>query len=191
MSFQDLERDELYRTAIEDFAVEVHHRAGKDTIIAALEKDGVTWDLYTKANPAAAGIAEDEEEALTETFEEPEDAPVDSAGADELFVADATSSSRHRNHSNVVTSDDVTGKTEQRVRTKKEEINVAANDVWLVHMDRENPYFEFRGESKLHKFTQENPFAVMSAADANAITSTEEGFSIATPAQAQAFYERA
>lgn len=185
MSFQDLERDELYRTAIEDFAVEVHHRAGKDTIIAALEKDGVTWDLYAKANPAAAGLGEPE---ATETFEEE---PVDSAGAEDLFVSEPTSTERHANNPNVVTSAAVTGKAAPVVRTKKEEINVAANDVWLVHMDRENPYFEFRGESKLHKFTQENPFAVMSAADANAITSTEEGFSIATPAQAQAFYERA
>lgn len=163
MSFQDLERDELYRTALEDFAVQVHHAAGKDKIIEALNTDGVTWEMYTSKNPGAAGI------------EEPE--PV---VAERTTVADG-----------VITSDVVTGKVAEPVlRTKKEEINVAANDIWLVHMDRENPYFEFRGESKLHKFTQENPFAVMSASDANLITSSEEGFSIATPAQAAAFYEK-
>lgn len=180
MSFQDLDRDVLYRAALEDFAVEVHHAAGKEKIIAALEKDGVTWEMFVTAHPEFAGVDDPEEE--TEKFV-PYNDPDDDF---EPHIEDETTTVAN----GPITSDVVLGKPAPVIRTKREEINVAANEPWLVHMDRENPYFEFRGERKLHKFTQANPFAVMSAADANAITSSEEGFSIATPAQAQAFYEK-
>ena len=157
MSFRDLERDELYRTAIEDFAVEVHHNAGAEKIIDALESDGVTWEMYVALHPEADDVTEDEGQVV----ETP--SSVISLGQPDP------------------------AKSEVRVRTRTKEVSSQVNDNWLVFMERENPSFQFKGD-KTYKFTQENPFQVMSANDANRITAEEEGFAIATPAQAQAFY---
>lgn len=46
VSFNDLTVDELLRTAVEDFAVDVKKGDSKKTIIAALVEDGVEWSQY-------------------------------------------------------------------------------------------------------------------------------------------------
>jgi hypothetical protein len=144
MSFESLTPDELYRTAIEDFAVEVNKDDKPEVIMAALVESGVTWKMYEKMHKKAAP--------------------------------------------NVVTSASVTGKdlTENTVvRTKASEVDLGTDDSYLVKMERDNPYFEYKG----YKFTQEHPFAIMSAADTNALLRKEDGFSIARPDEAQAYYE--
>lgn len=73
-----------------------------------------------------------------------------------------------------------------KVRTKSEEVNTATTDMYLIKMNRENPYFEFRG----YKFTQDHPYVVMPAADADKILRNEDGFAIATPSEANEYYNR-
>lgn len=61
---------------------------------------------------------------------------------------------------------------------------LAVEDKYLIKMTRANPYFEF-GK---YKFTQEHPYAIMPANDAQAILETEEGFRQAFPAELQEYY---
>lgn len=44
--FADLDVAELRRTAVEDFACDITATANKNTVLAALAEDGVTWEKY-------------------------------------------------------------------------------------------------------------------------------------------------
>jgi hypothetical protein len=68
MAFKDLDEKELYRTAVEDFAVDVKPDDKKEVLIAALKEDGVTWALYKKANPdVSVGDDDDDEDAVVKS----------------------------------------------------------------------------------------------------------------------------
>jgi len=54
----------------------------------------------------------------------------------------------------------------------------------LLKMDRQNPSFETHGIT----FTKANPFALLDANTAQEIIDLYDGFRVATPAEAQAFY---
>jgi len=45
-SFNDLDLEELRRTAVEDFAVDIKATDNKKTVLAALVEDGVKWEQY-------------------------------------------------------------------------------------------------------------------------------------------------
>lgn len=64
------------------------------------------------------------------------------------------------------------------------EVPVLTQDKYLIKMVRENPYFEF----KHYKFTQEKPYAIMSAADAQEILQTERDFRQAFPDELKEYY---
>lgn len=66
----------------------------------------------------------------------------------------------------------------------KEETPLSSRDVWLIKMTRANPLFEIRGQ----RFTQENPFALMSPEDAEYVLTKEDGFRQATPGELQEYY---
>lgn len=66
----------------------------------------------------------------------------------------------------------------------KEETPLSAREEWLIKMTRANPLFEVRG----HRFTQENPFALMNPVDAEYVLTKEEGFRQATPGELQEYY---
>lgn len=94
---------------------------------------------------------------------------------------------------NVLTTDvldEIYGEGEEEVPvveelvTAPENADLAPKQKYLIKMTRKNPYFEF----KHHKFTQERPYAIMSASDAQEILSTEEGFRQAFPAELEEFY---
>lgn len=55
---------------------------------------------------------------------------------------------------------------------------------YLLKMDRENVRFDIRG----HKFTQEHPYALVSADDADHILTKEKGFRMAYPSELEEFY---
>lgn len=57
-------------------------------------------------------------------------------------------------------------------------------DAVLVRMERAN----FRYDTMGYTFTREHPFVAMSEEDAQAIFDKEEGFRLATPREAQDFY---
>lgn len=54
----------------------------------------------------------------------------------------------------------------------------------LLKMERENGTYEVRG----YRFTREHPFAIVTEEDANFICSNIDGFKIALPAEAKAYY---
>lgn len=128
-------------------------------IRASLLENGVTWEMYQ------AAFAPKQEP-------EPEPAPEPQTP-------------------NVIKSSDITPAKEVNTVTETTEVVTAeavpqlqAQKNYLVKMTRENPYFEF-GK---YKFTQENPYAIMTAEDAQRILSSEEGFRQAFPAELQEFY---
>ena len=66
----------------------------------------------------------------------------------------------------------------------REELPLFGKEEWLVKMVRANPLYEVRG----HRFTQENPFALVNPADAEYLLTREEGFRQATPSELQEYY---
>lgn len=55
---------------------------------------------------------------------------------------------------------------------------------YLIKMERENPYFEWRS----YKFTAEKPFAIMTSEDAQDILTSEENFRQAYPDELSEYY---
>lgn len=66
----------------------------------------------------------------------------------------------------------------------KEEVPLFSREEWLIKMVRANPLYEVRG----HRFTQDNPFALVSPADAEYLLTKETGFRQATPSELQQYY---
>jgi hypothetical protein len=150
-SFNDLDQSELYRAAIEDFAVEVNEGDSAEVIRAALFESGVTWEKYVEGHPELAPVV-------------------------------AKKADRHtKKPAGVISTTTLTDAPV--VRTAEAPVQ-EPTALYLVKMNRENPYFEF-GK---YKFTSKKPFAVMDAESTNAILTEEVGFSIATPAEAQEYY---
>lgn len=85
---------------------------------------------------------------------------------------------------NVVTADTLEADAPVEIVTKEEHPKLATTEKYLIKMVRQNPLFEVRG----HKFTQTHPYVLMSAEDAQAILSEEEGFRQAFPQELQEFY---
>jgi hypothetical protein len=142
---------------VEDFAVDVKPQDSKKVLLAAAAEDGVTWEMYKKAYPDT----EVEEEVIN-------------VEATPVVVPDPSGAVAEEVPAAPV------------IRTRTEEVNTTSQDMYLIKMERENPYYEFRG----YKFTTEHPFAVMPAADADKILKNESGFSIATPSEANEYYNR-
>lgn len=70
--------------------------------------------------------------------------------------------------------------------TQEPTVRLSPQEKYLVKMTRDNLYFEFEDK----KFTQEKPYAIMSAEQAQRILQTEEGFRQAYPAELQEFYDK-
>jgi len=164
--FQDLEKEELIRSAIEDFAIELSddEKKGKKTILAAFAESNIVWDDYVKQHPEVAPepapvtvtsnapshgkVGEDTVEGfITPVVEEVEDVPVG-----EIIVAKPQVAGPH--------------------------------DQYLLKMTRENPVFQTRG----YEFTEEHPYCLVSASDAEWILENEDGFRQAYPQELAEFY---
>ena len=128
MSFDTLKINELKKVA-ESFGIDMPEKATKQSIILALQEEGITYDMYSKFNDA-----------------------------DKLEI-----------------------KIDEKP-IKKSKID-KSNSV-LVRMDRNNPSYDTHG----YTFTQQHPFIAMSEADAQDIFDSEIGFRLATPREAQEFY---
>jgi hypothetical protein len=61
----------------------------------------------------------------------------------------------------------------------------AKNAMELLKMERQNPTFYIAG----YKFTKEHPFVLVTAEEALWIMANAQGFRIATPEEAEAFYK--
>lgn len=131
----------------------------KEEIKAELAEMGVTWTMYAKAFKLDG--YEDTPDDDT-TFEMPEPTDVED-------WPDAPEGGENVN--NLVTAAPVP--------------QLQPAEKYLIKFIGENPYFEFRR----YKFTQENPYGVMPAADAqDALTREPEKFRQAFPAELQEFY---
>lgn len=85
----------------------------------------------------------------------------------------------------VITEDTVVAEAQEPVKiVTKEPINVATQDKYLVKMVRDNPLFETYG----YRFTQEHPYALVSAHVAEHLLTKEDGFRQATPMELQEYY---
>lgn len=97
---------------------------------------------------------------------------------------------------NVITSPNVPGESTQTPKPKPVEPQPEGNiitaqapvakpeDKFLIKMTRENVQYNTRG----YKFTQEHPYALVAAKDAEYILSQEEGFRQAFPSELAEFY---
>lgn len=148
-SFKDLKPTELYRSAIEDFALPVDEedKNKKTVLLAAFVEGGVTWEDYVAQHPEVAPV---EDESPT----------------------------------NVVTTQSVAPAVEEPVRIITAETpQYNSGDKLLVKMERKNPLYEIMG----YRFTQDNPYALVSPQAAEAIL-REDGFRQAFPSELQEFY---
>lgn len=162
MSFtsRKLDIEELRRAAEEDFAVELsdEEKTSKKLIAAALLESGVTFEQYLEMNP-------NQREKFPE-YAKPEK-PKEPVSSE-----------------NVVTSEDVvSGNEPVEIVTKEARPVLSNNQQWLVKMERKNPLFEIAG----HRFTQDHPYVLMNAEDAD-IVLREEGFRQAYPTEVQEYY---
>lgn len=170
MSFKDLKVAELRRAAIEDFAVEIDEKANADEIRATFVEMGITWDAYLDQHPELKPVVEEPVAVVPAPQFDPNERVREPArpGA-------------------VVTSGDVTGGNTEPVPTiirVKEAPVLSPNEQYLVKMTRPNTLFETRG----HRFTAENPYALVNAEDFEYILEKEDGFRQAYPSELNEFY---
>jgi hypothetical protein len=167
--FKDLDAAELYRSAIEDFAIPVEEsdKKSKKVLLAAIAEGGVSWADYVKQHPDVA----------PDPVEEP------------VAVVPPRAQEKAR-VGGVVTSEDVTGVDVAPSLTVEPEIVVAQpiaqkpDQKWLIKMVRDNAIFEVKG----YRFTQEHPYALVSAGMADFLLTQEDGFRQATPSELREFY---
>lgn len=131
MSFTELKLADLKKVS-DSFGVDISNIKTKQEVIARLEEEGITYQMYSKFN-----------DSKKEEIEIPE------------------------------------------IEKKKREKIMKTQDAVLVKMDRSNHSFSTLGYS----FSQEHPFVAMPESDAQAIFDVEEGFRIATPREAQEYYQ--
>jgi len=157
--FEDFKVGELRTIAEDEFAVEVGEKATKAEILAAMLESGVTFDQYLDLHPKLRAVAE-EKPQVVEAEETADPGVVTSAQMQEKPV-------------------------EEEVRiVVKEETPLHTREEWLIKMDRANPLYEVRG----HRFTQENPYALVSPVDAEYLLTQLDGFRQATPNELQEYY---
>lgn len=114
--FSDLTPTELYRSAIEDFAlpVEVEDKNKKKVLLAAFVEGGVSWSDYVAQHPEVA----------------PDPEPVVESPAPGVITS----------------SDLKAKPIEEDVVIRvKEEIPLASNEKYLIKMTRDNPQFNVKG----------------------------------------------
>jgi len=165
-SFSDLNKSELIRSALEDFAIDLSEdeSATKATVLAAFAESNIVWEDYVSQHPEVA----------------PEPAPVaitsnapshGTVGEDtvEGFLTPV-----------VEVEDDAPG----QIVVAQPAVVAAPNDQYLLKMTRENPLFQTRG----YEFTEEHPYALVTPADAQWILEHEDGFRQAYPQELAEFY---
>lgn len=162
MSFKDLDRDELYRSAIEDFAVEVGKEDTKKVILAALVEAGVEWADYVAQHPEVEPAPETPVEVVT------------SKAVTEPVESGLGNAQPYREEDDAPVVIDRKGVANMAQEGNK----------YLVKMNRENPLFEVRG----YRFTKDHPYVLMPAEDAQWVIDNEDGFALAGPQELQEYY---
>ena len=184
ISLADLDPAELYRSALEDFALPVDKDDNKESLLAAFFEGGVTFNDYAGQHP----------EVLPPT-------PVVAAPVDTVQPVAATPAERtpEPTRPGVITLDGghassltvepqavpVVPEQAAPVVRVAEAPKYSPQDKLLVKMhQRDNPSFGFRQ----YTFTQQNPYVLMNPADGEDLISTEPGFRMALPSELREFY---
>ena len=178
-SFEDLKPTELYRSAIEDFAlpVEVEDKNKKKVLLAAFLEGGVTWKDYVDQHPEVAPSEEEVQEAALK----------DSLASGQVITSNAPS---HNTVDSAPGAVEPENKWDEEKEETVEEVIVAkpldtnTTQKYLIKMVRDNPLYETRG----YRFTKEHPYNLVSAEDAEYMLTKEDGFRQATPSELQEFY---
>lgn len=169
-SFDDLDAKELYRSAIEDFAVEVDEadKGKKKVLQAALLEANITWEDYLDQHPE---FKPTEPEKAVSVVSQVDPVP--------------TERTPDRNRGAVVTAKDMTDAPvrEEVVIITQQELPVNRVEKHLIKMTRPNLLFQIEG----HTFTKDNPYQLVDPATANKIL-REDGFVLARPDEVQEFY---
>lgn len=168
--FEDLKPTELYRSAIEDFAVPVEEadKNKKKVLLAALVESGVTWADYLAQHPE---VAPTQEEVAAERVKEKARAGATITSAD---VAGDVSGSLSVEP---VVEEEVVIRTAEKPKPQ-------VREKFLIKMVRDNPVFEVRGV----RFTQSHPYALVPEGMADYLLTREDGFRMATPGELREFY---
>lgn len=162
--FEDLDEKELFRSALEDFALPVEKKDSKKVLLAAFVEGGVSWDDYVSQHPEVAP----EPVVETNRTPEPNRGGVTTLGND---------------NSDALSVEPVAAVAEPVVRVA-ETPTYSPEDKLLVKMERENPLFGFRQ----YTFSHKNPYALMTPADAEYLIQNEDGFRMALPSELREFY---
>lgn len=157
--FKDLTIPEL-RGVAAMFAVEVGKLTRKSDILAEIEKDGVTWDMYV-STLAPDPVEEDEVVYVEDEVPVAEPIVLDPAEVDPSLSPVVESESTPPAPVAVVEAADV-----------------------LIRMTRPNFSYQIRG----YKFTREHPFALVAEDDADYLIERDGGFRTATPREAREYY---
>lgn len=168
--FEDLDKKELYRSAIEDFAVDVNKDDSKKVLLAALTEANLKWADYVAQHPEVKP-------------EEPVVSPPVNV-VEEVPVTPTERTPEPPRAGAVVGTDALAGNVEPEVVIiTKKELPVNQVERYLIKMERENPLYEIHG----YRFTQENPYNLVTPEDANKILK-EDGFVLARPEEVDEFY---
>lgn len=166
---KDLSPEELYRSAIEDFALVVSPEESgiKDVLLAAFEEGGVDWPQYLEMHPELKPEKENRGGVITSPNQaDPSTLTVESAPvapeAPRPAVAEVVEPVVH----------------------VAQTPTFNPQDKFLVKMERDNPTYEIRG----YRFTREKPYHLVNAADAGTIL-REDGFRQAYPDELEEFYK--
>lgn len=165
-SFEDLDEKELFRTAVEDFAVDVSKDDKKKVLLAALVEANITWSDYVEQHPEFKPKAPEK--------------PVTVVEDTEAVVTDRTP---ERNRGGVITAAQMNEPKEEVVIITQQELPVNRVEKHLIKMTRPNPLFEIHG----HRFTKDNPYALVDPETANKILRVD-GFVLARPDEVAEFY---
>lgn len=163
-TFNDLNKDELIRSALEDFAIELSddEKANKQTVLAAFAESNIVWDDYVAQHPEVAPGP-----VVTVTSNAPSHGKIGEDTVEGTITPV------------VEEIDDTPGE----IHVQKP-IVAAPTDQFLLKMTRDNPVFQTRG----YEFTEDHPYALVTAADAMWILENEDGFRQAYPQELQEFY---
>lgn len=174
---KDLDTKELYRSAIADFAlvVDEQDKGSKDVLLAAFEEGGVDWDQYVAMHPELAPDEPDPKKAPANVIKNP--------GAADPSTLSVEGS---------VPLEPETRFVEEKVAPVPEPVihvqqapTAGPGDKFLIKMERPNAVYETRG----YRFTKENPYHLVDAADAQFILSKEDGFRQALPSELEEIFD--
>lgn len=173
--FKHLKPTELYRAAIEDFALPVDEadKNKKNVLLAAFVEGGVSWADYVAQHPEVVPAA-------PAVVTSPTPVSSTSLTADVAPVEPTDKWADDDRRANLAVQEDLSPKV--IVATQPQ---YRPQDKLLIKMERKNPMFQVRG----YTFTQKNPYALMSPSDADHVLRNEEGFRQALPSEVDEWYD--